>query len=76
MSNRKRYDRKVLLDAITAADSDDYYISMAVAWALSFFYIDDKSTEEYFDKVSEATRKRTKQKIKTPICTALLKNLI
>lgn len=64
MSNRKRYDRKVLLDAITAADSDDYYISMAVAWALSFFYIDDKSTEEYFDKVSEATRKRTKQKIK------------
>ena len=64
MSNRKRYDRKVLLDAITAADSDDYYISMAVAWALSFFYIDDKSTEEYFDKVSEATKKRTKQKIK------------
>lgn len=64
IAKRKCYDRKVLLDAITAADSDDYYISMAVAWALSSFYIDDKSTEEYFDKVSEATKKRTKQKIK------------
>ena len=64
MSNRKLYDRAMLLDAITASDSDDYYISMAVAWALSFFYIDDRSTEEYFGKVSEATRKRTLQKIK------------
>ena len=64
MSHRKLYDRKMLLDAITASDSDDYYISMAVAWALSFFYIDDESTEEYFGKVSEATRKRTLQKIK------------
>ncbi len=64
MSHRKLYDRKMLLDAITASDSDDYYISMAVAWALSSFYIDDESTEEYFGKVSEATRKRALQKIK------------
>ena len=42
----------------------DYYISMAVAWALSAFFIDDESTEEYFCWVSEATRKRIKQKIK------------
>lgn len=64
ISKRKRYDRKVLLDAIIDADSDDYYISMAVAWALSAFFIDDESTEEYFCWVSEATRKRIKQKIK------------
>ena len=64
IAKRKCYDRKVLLDAITDADSDDYYISMAVAWALSSFFIDDKRAKEYFGKVSEATRKRTKQKIK------------
>ena len=64
ISKRKRYDRTVLLDAIIDADSDDYYISMAVAWALSAFFIDDESTEEYFCWVSEATRKRIKQKIK------------
>ena len=64
ISKRKRYDRTVLLDAIIDADSDDYYISMAVAWALSSFFIDDKRAKEYFGKVSEATRKRTKQKIK------------
>ena len=64
ISKRKRYDRTVLLDAIIDADSDDYYISMAVAWALSAFFIDDESTEEYFCWVSEATRKRIKQKMK------------
>ena len=64
ISKRKRYDRQILLGAIIDADSDDYYISMAVAWALSAFFIDDESTEEYFCWVSEATRKRIKQKIK------------
>lgn len=66
MSHRKDYDDKEsLLEAITEADSSEYYISMAVAWALSFFYIDDKeSASPYFDKVSEQTRRRAWQKVR------------
>ena len=56
--------RKEILDAIVAADNDEYYVSMAVAWALSFFYIDDKSTEDWIKRVSPATEKRTRQKIR------------
>ena len=56
--------RKEILDAIVAADNDEYYVSMAVAWALSFFYIDDKATEDWIKRVSPATEKRTRQKIR------------
>lgn len=66
MSHRKDYGNKEeLLEAITKADSSEYYISMAVAWALSFFYIDDKdSALPYFEMVSEETRKRAWQKVR------------
>ena len=66
MSLRKLYPdkRTELLDAIAAADSEEYYISMAVAWALSSFYIDDRTTEAWFDKISPETRKRAEQKIR------------
>ena len=66
MSHRKDYeDQEMLLSAITNADSSEYYISMAVAWALSFFYIDDKERAlPYFDRVSEQTRKRAWQKVR------------
>ena len=65
MSSRKHYERERLLEAICAADSEEYYVSMAVAWALSSFYIDDKeSAEPWFSKVSEATRKRAWQKVR------------
>ena len=65
MSRRKDYDSNELLDAITAADNEEYYVSMAVAWALSVFYIDDReAAERWFNKISEATRKRTWQKIR------------
>ena len=65
MSRRKDYERERLLEAICAADSDEYYVSMAVAWALSFFYIDDReSAEPWFVKVSEATRRRAWQKVR------------
>ena len=62
---KKDYERERLLEAICAADSDEYYVSMAVAWALSFFYIDDReSAEPWFVKVSEATRRRAWQKVR------------
>lgn len=66
MSTRKSFKdrRREILDAITEADSSEYYVSMAVAWALSFFYIDDKETEKWIRKVSPETRKRTEQKIR------------
>ena len=66
MTHRSLFAEKrcKVLDAIAASDSDEYYISMAVAWALSFFYIDDRSTEAWFDRLSEATLRRTWQKIR------------
>ena len=66
MSHRKDYGNKEeLLEAITEADNQEYYISMAVAWALSFFYIDDNDTAlPYFERVSEETRKRAWQKVR------------
>ena len=65
MSHRKDYaDQDMLLSSITDADNSEYYISMAVAWALSFFYIDSKERAlPYFDKVTEQTRKRAWQKV-------------
>ena len=66
MTHRSLFAEKrcKVLNAIAASDSDEYYISMAVAWALSFFYIDDRSTEAWFDRLSEATLRRTWQKIR------------
>lgn len=67
MSLRKLYPekREELLEAITAADNDEYYISMAVAWALSFFYVDNPDdTRPWLEKVSEATAGRAWQKIR------------
>ena len=66
MTHRKRFqDRKEeMLRLSTEADSSEYYISMAVAWALSFFFIDDPSTEAWLDKVSPATAQRARQKIR------------
>ena len=66
MSHRKDdEDQDMLLSAITNSDSSEYYISMAVAWALSFFYIDDNERAlPYFDKVTEQTRKRAWQKVR------------
>ena len=66
MTHRKCFqDRKdEMLGMITEADSSEYYISMAVAWALSFFFIDDPGTEAWLDKVSPATAQRARQKIR------------
>lgn len=69
MKERKRYPekREEILEAISNADSSEYYISMAAAWALTSFYMDDNSTEKWFERISPATLKRTKQKIKDSI---------
>lgn len=65
MSNRQKYDRKATLEAIVPADNpDEYYISMAVAWALASFISDDRSFLSYLDRVSEETKKRAKQKLR------------
>ena len=65
MSHRKDYeDQDMLLSSITDADSNEYYISMAVAWAFSFFIIDDPSARSFLPLLSEATRKRAEQKLR------------
>lgn len=66
MKNRKLFaDKKSkILEAITASDSDEYYISMAVAWALTSFIMDDRDNEAWLEKLSDATRQKTKQKIR------------
>ena len=65
MSNRKHFDSKTLIKDIINADiEDEYYISMATAWALSMFYIDDEENLKYFDAVLPKTLQRTKQKIR------------
>ncbi len=65
MTNRKLYDRKESVDRIIRADDEEeYYISMAVAWALSFFIIDDNSLLGRLGEVSAVTRKRTEQKLR------------
>jgi 3-methyladenine DNA glycosylase AlkD len=65
MTNRKLYNRKESIDRIIRADDEEeYYISMAVAWALSFFIIDDNSLLGRLGEVSAVTRKRTEQKLR------------
>ena len=51
---------------ITAADSDEYYISMAIAWAIQVFWKEDSSVIERI-RVSDRTRKRAEQKIRDSI---------
>jgi len=65
MSNRKYYDKEqTLLAIINADDEKEYYISMAVAWAFSFFVIDDPTFISWQDKLQNTTRKRALQKLR------------
>ncbi len=65
MTNRKLYGQKEVTDSIINADDEgEYYISMAVAWALSFLIIDDREVLSRLDEVSGITRKRTMQKLR------------
>lgn len=65
MTRRKLFDRKAVTDAIIKADDEDeYYISMAVAWALSALIIDERTLMPRLDEVSTVTKKRTEQKLR------------
>lgn len=65
MSNRNTFGWEKALNSIIQADSEnEYYIMMAVAWALSVFYIDNPSIIDRFSEVSETTKKKAIQKIK------------
>ena len=67
MGNRKKVSAplKEQLDGISKVRNDDYYIAMAVAWALSSYYITDRElTKPYIDKAADVIRKMTMQKIR------------
>lgn len=65
MANRKHFDTKSLIEDIINADIEgEYYVSMAVAWALSMFYLDDNENLKYFSDANVKTLQRTKQKIR------------
>lgn len=67
MGNRKKVSAplKEQLDGISKVRNDDYYIAMAVAWALSSYYITDRElTKPYIDKADDVIRKMTMQKIR------------
>lgn len=65
MTRRKLFDIKAVTDLIIKADDEDeYYISMAVAWALSALIIDERTLMPRLDEVSTVTKKRTEQKLR------------
>lgn len=65
MANRHSIDYDAALKLIVDADKeDDYYVMMAVSWALSFYFFDGKDISKELDIVSETTRKKAIQKIK------------
>ena len=65
MSNRNEVDYYKALDLIVSADDgDDYYVMMAVSWALSFYALDGKDISNELEKVSANTKKMTERKIK------------
>ncbi len=65
MTMRKLLDRKAVTDLIIKADDgNEYYISMAVAWALSALITDDRTLMSRLDEVSAVTKKRTEQKLR------------
>ena len=67
MGNRKKVSAplKEQLDGISKVRNDDYYIAMAVAWALSSYYITDRElTKPYIDKADDVIKKMTMLKIR------------
>ena len=65
MGNRKYLDRyETLLHIIKSDDENEYYISMAVAWAFSAFYSDDPGTKVFLDQLNPSTRKLAERKIR------------
>lgn len=66
MMERKLFEREAVTDLIIKADDDkEYYISMAVAWALSVLIIDDRALLSRLGEVSRVTKRRTEQKLRS-----------
>lgn len=66
MRERKLFEREALTDLIIKADDEkEYYISMAVAWALSVLIIDDRALLSRLGEVSRVTKRRTEQKLRS-----------
>ena len=65
MSNRKELNRDETLERIINSDDEnEYYISMAVAWAFSSFYADDPEIKDKLNKLSPGTRRLAERKIR------------
>ncbi len=65
MTNRKLFDINAVTDLIISADDEDeYYISMAVAWALATLITDDRTLLSRLNEASGATKRRTEQKLR------------
>lgn len=65
MANRNNIDYEEALKTIIKADNgDDYYVMMAVSWALSFYALDGRDISKELEKVSETTKTKTLQKLR------------
>lgn len=67
MSNRNKISSPIesQLEAIVKVKNDDYYIAMAIAWAISCYYITDPDkTVPYIEKVDGEVKKMAMQKIR------------
>ncbi len=65
LQNRKHLNAESTIRTLAKCDDEnEYYISMAIAWAFSFFYLDNPENKSYMKEASAITRKRTKQKIR------------
>ena len=67
MSNRNKIPSPIesQLEAIVKVKNDDYYIAMAIAWAISCYYITDPDkTVPYIEKVDDEVKKMAMQKIR------------
>lgn len=65
MANRNNIDYEEALKTIIKADNgDDYYVMMAVSWALSFYALDGRDISQELEKVSETTKTKTLQKLR------------
>lgn len=66
MQNRKLYESKELITLIKKSNIEsERYIMLAVAWALSYFYLDNPEEREFiFDNLGAATKKETIKKIR------------
>lgn len=65
MMCRRVLDYERVLEMIVEADDEsDYYVLMAVSWALSFYALDGRDISAELEKVSPTTKNKTLQKLR------------